>query len=64
MNSIYNHSSSTFNASSGILPREIGLGAAWTIGVVGVTAKAELKSLARFAAKVAHGGGSAEFVNI
>ena len=34
-------------------------GAASAIGEAGVTAKAELKSLARFAAKVAHGGGSA-----
>ena len=41
-----------------------GLGAALASDEAGVTAKAELKSLARFAAKVAHGGGSAEFVNI
>ena len=50
----------------GIILVVIGLetGAASATGLAGVTAKAELKSLARFAAKVAHGGGSAEFVNI
>ena len=34
-------------------------GTASAIVEAGVTAKAELKSLNRFAAKVAHGGGSA-----
>ena len=48
---------STFNASSGILPRGIGLGAASVIDVTGVTAEAELKSRIGDAAKVAHGGG-------
>ena len=45
MNSLYNHSFSTFNASSGILPRGIGLGAASVIDVTGVTSEAELKSV-------------------
>ena len=43
----------------GIILVVIGLGAASATGEAGVTAKAELKSLNRFAAKVAHGGGSA-----
>ena len=45
----------------GILLVVIGLetGAATTIGMVGVTAKAELKSRFDVAAKVPHGGGSA-----
>ena len=45
----------------GIILVVIGLetGAASATGLAGVTAKAELKSLNRFAAKVAHGGGSA-----
>ena len=36
-----------------------GLGAAFASDEAGVTAEAELKSLARLAANVAHGGGSA-----
>ena len=38
---------------------KLGLGAAFASHEAGVTAKAELKSLARFAANIAHGGGSA-----
>ena len=42
-----------------VLTGDIGLGAALASDEAGVTAEAELKSLARFAAKIAHGGGSA-----